>query len=156
MRRNVLYRGQTRRFGEKVNMKGESLPGNWVLGGICVPPGTEGDFAVIYGSGTTYREWGPGISCDKYTVYRDTIGEYIDVNDANNNMIFEDDVLRCVEYLYLVVKVGSCFYARRMREEKQYCFVEDIVRAGGVVIGNIHDSLEYQKMARISAGGAVL
>ena len=45
--REILFRGQTRRYGEKVRMgDGKKLPGNWVYGGIF--PGT-GDFSVIYG-----------------------------------------------------------------------------------------------------------
>ena len=137
MRREVLFRGLTRRFGEKVNMAGAPLPENWVFGGICVPPGTEGAFAVIYGSGKTYREWGPGISCDKHVVYRDTVGEYIGVDDADKNMVFEDDILKCGEDTYLIVKVGSCFYASRIDAEKKYCLVEDIAEESRI-IGNMH------------------
>ena len=30
----LLFRGQTRKKGQKVNLKGEPIDGNWVYGGI--------------------------------------------------------------------------------------------------------------------------
>lgn len=34
MSKNILFRGQTRKKGEKVTMSGTPIPSNWVFGGI--------------------------------------------------------------------------------------------------------------------------
>ena len=65
--REILFRGQTRRHGEKVNMRGDKLPGRWVYGGVLQGPG---DFSIIYG-GENLGD------IEKHTVYTDTIGQYI-------------------------------------------------------------------------------
>ena len=44
--RDIIFRGQTRRYGEKVRMDGTKLPGIWVYGGVL--QGTS-DFSIIYG-----------------------------------------------------------------------------------------------------------
>lgn len=45
--REILFRGQTRKYGEKVKMNGEKIKSNWVYGGIF-PQNEGGDFAIIY------------------------------------------------------------------------------------------------------------
>ena len=45
--REILFRGQTRRYGEKVKLNGEKIKSNWVYGGIF-PQNGDGDFAIIY------------------------------------------------------------------------------------------------------------
>jgi hypothetical protein len=32
--REILFRGQTRRYGEKVRLNGEKTKSNWVYGGV--------------------------------------------------------------------------------------------------------------------------
>ena len=41
--REILFRGQTRRYGEKVRLNGEKIKSNWVYGGIF-PQKVECDF----------------------------------------------------------------------------------------------------------------
>ena len=42
--REILFRGQTRKYGEKVRMNGEKVKSNWVYGGIF-PNNRGGDFS---------------------------------------------------------------------------------------------------------------
>lgn len=61
--RELIFRGQTRRTGEKIWFNGEKVPGNWVYGGICHG---RGDFSVMYG----YVD-GEQSSINKFVVYTD-------------------------------------------------------------------------------------
>lgn len=89
-RREILFRGQTRRFGERVNMRGDKLPAQWVYGGILMGGG---DFSIIYGSADPDNI--NAATIEKYCVYTDTIGQFTGREDNSNppKKIFEGDIL---------------------------------------------------------------
>lgn len=135
--REILFRGQTRRYGEKVTWSGKKIKSNWVYGGIF-PQNGEGDFAIIYQQKPTV---------EKYPVYADTVGQYTGMKDKNGTKIFEGDIVdfpdRSDSESYGVVKYDT--------NETEFVIVYDSIYTGLgrqyhsrdiEVIGNIYDNPE--------------
>jgi len=132
----MMFRGQTRRLGEKLNMLGEKLPGKWVYGGLF---NGAGDFSIIYG-GETEAE------IEKFVVYTDTLGQYTGLKDKRKNRIFEGDICR-----YFKTNIG--FISNRdgsfvvnhatphLERPLSLCTLYDDFE----IIGNIHDNPELVK-----------
>jgi uncharacterized phage protein (TIGR01671 family) len=151
--REILFRGQTRRFGEKVkNFAGDPMPSNWVYGGVCCG---EGAFSIIY----AYMDEEKEIPIEKHVVYTDTIGQYTGLTDKNGKRIFEGDIVRADDYIFSV-KYGKCggtqnaenygymgFYLEAVSEGTKLCakygLRDDMCYFTDIkVIGNIHDNPE--------------
>ena len=138
--REILFRGQTRKNGEKVEMAtGEKVPGHWVYGGIF--PGT-GDYSIIYG-GETEKD------LERHVVYSETVGQYTGLNDKNGNRIFEGDIIKRfllgAEIIYCVRYDGenAHFIGKALNKNGFTTFDGD----GEMfeVICNIHDNPELLK-----------
>ena len=132
--RELLFRGQTRKKGDKVWMNGKQVDGNWVYGGIFKG---EGCYSVLY----TYDP------IDKRVVYTDTIGQYTGMTDKNKVKIFEDDILKLRRTIYLVEWKNGCLYAVQKNNLKAGVSVVNklihlLAEEGAEVIGNTHDNPE--------------
>jgi hypothetical protein len=142
--REILFRGQTRRYGEKVRMgDGKKLPSRWVYGGVL--QGT-GGYSVIYGGEEPDFK---GSDLSKWPVYTDTLGQYTGMTDKNGKRIFEGDVVKFTRLNalgYATRRVGDVRYYDELPifyimattgDAWDWCDCEDIE-----VIGNIHDNPE--------------
>ena len=132
--RDLLFRGQTRKKGEKVFMDGRPVDANWVYGGIFQG---KGDFSVMY----TYEP------IEKRPVYTDTVGQYTGINDKNGTKVFEGDILKFGKYLYVVEWKDGCLCAFQKNYLKDgiseiYKPVRVLADDGAEVIGNIYENPE--------------
>ena len=160
--REILFRGQTRRYGEKVRLSdGKKLPSQWVYGGTL--QGT-GDFSIIYG-GENVDDL--TINIDKKVVYTDTLGQFTGLTDKHGKRIFEGDIVRatieraegcksprtengaigydCIGMIGLILykdKNGENVYSDFFNELSLSGLIEDYYFE---VIGNIHDNPELLK-----------
>lgn len=135
--REILFRGQLRRKGEKVNMAGEPLPSIWKYGGCAQYSGG----AVIYQSEPEIQ---------KFSVYGDTVGQYTGLKDKNGVKIFEGDIVldTANEFLWIVIYDDGRFWGI---DPKGYYAEEELGELaelmpgtfeGVTVIGNIYDNPE--------------
>lgn len=146
--RELLFRGQTRKHGEKVHaITGEKIPGNWVYGGIFQGQNQ----SIIYGYDPV----------EKYVVHSDTVGQYTGMPDKAGNKAFEHD---CIRELYGdsigVIRFGEYRNPFDGYGPSHVGFYVDWVSSSGKdayrkdlgywlnrveVIGNIHDNPELLK-----------
>lgn len=138
--REILFRGQTRKYGEKVKMNGEKLPGKWVYGGVFHQNGRGGSYSIIY-------SYDP---IEKHTVYADTVGQYTGLTDKNGTKIFEGDIVsfrhpfKNRQGIYLVSFIASGFNCENFYQP-HFDSPCDAFSEGTEyfeVIGNIYDTPE--------------
>lgn len=142
--REILFRGQTRKKGEKVRMDGTPVESNWVYGGIFQGQ----NHSVIYGYDPV----------EKHVVYSDTIGQYTGLKDKNGKKIFEGDILAIKFFPGYVERVlwggppdaiATVFWDlngfsldANGKLDKRYADFCDINYQETEIIGNIHDNPE--------------
>ena len=145
--REILFRGQTRRKGQKVWMDGTPVDSNWVEGyGVCMG---KGDFSVIYA----------GDHVEKFTVYTDTVGQFTGLTDKNGKKIFEGDIFKVTWQVdgrmpthdcYVAEFRNGYFAARKYNSNNIVGSIANFTNRRAIgntgvfveVIGNIHDNPE--------------
>lgn len=131
--REILFRGQLRRKGEKVNMAGEPLPSIWKYGGVSqIKPGG----AVIY-------QTEPEIK--KYPVYGDTVGQYTGLMDKNGVKIFDGDIIKSTETGEIAVvewQDGHSAFMLCVPKQNDFEYMGEVGSDIMEVIGNIYDNPE--------------
>ncbi|MBQ7003104.1 MAG: hypothetical protein IJN57_03930 [Oscillospiraceae bacterium] len=134
--REILFRGQMRKKGEKVRLDGTPVDGIWIYGGV-----TQGkwDHSIIH---QTEPEIG------KYPVYTDTLGQYIGRTDKHGKRIFEGDICKNTENGKTAVVKWYEEYSSDMlycKSENCIYWLFDVDFEKIEVIGNIHDNPELLK-----------
>lgn len=147
--RELLFRGQTRRKGEKVRLDGTPIDSNWVYGGVAQ---LNEERAMIYQTEPDFQ---------KFAVYADTVGQYTGLTDKNGRKIFEGDIVKLHRDGFgydtaTVVYKQNGFYAVSHSYWGCYDFSGGETADFGMgasgyvtikieVIGNIHDNGELLK-----------
>ena len=123
--REILFRGQTRRKGEKVTIGGAPVPSSWVYGGVAQTM-PDRDYSIIY-------------QHKPYIVYADTVGQYIGITDKNDAKIFEGDIVRVIAGVesYGVYEFDKNITVKDIRDLTMFENAESLE-----IIGNIHDNFE--------------
>lgn len=154
--REILYRGQIRRKGEKIQMPiGQPLPSRWCYGGVFAPHTKEHGFGIIYGTESGRDESITGTKLDKFPVYRDTIGQFTGLIDKKGVKIFEGDIVQYEDetpgqYKYhddTFMNVGAVEYegGRFVFTNRVAVEMDDLIdgnTANCAVIGNVYDDYE--------------
>ena len=133
--REILFRGQTRKKGQKVWMDGTPVDGQWVYGGVLQGIG---DFSVIYGSknANDLNE-----DFQKWCVYTDTLCQFTGLTDKNGKKIFEGDIVDILHegvYQCCWDEANFEFGFRNYKESFGIAYAPRNLH----VIGNIHDNPE--------------
>lgn len=130
--REILFRGQTRRKGEKVRMDGSPVESNWVYGGIF-----QGlNRSVIYG-------YDP---IEKHVVYSDTVGQFTGLTDKNGKRVIVGDIFKTkcnigvIRFREDQATFGFELWWRGFPDD--FATFYELGKPDFEIIGNIHDNPE--------------
>jgi uncharacterized phage protein (TIGR01671 family) len=145
--RKILFRGQTRRYGEKVRISdGSKVPSHWVYGHVMQGNGC---YSIIYGSEfENYINESNG----KFCVYSDTVGQYTGLKDKYGKRIFEGDIIRAkieggnhkgFTWQNMPVDFQQGAFCLNDQNGRVFCVLGAFAPYVSLeVIGNIHDNPE--------------
>ena len=141
---DFFFRGQTRRYGEKVkNFAGDPMESAWAYGPGVFKGG--GDKSIIYGAYGT--EEVTSSTLDRHVIYSDTLGLWTGWTDKNGAKVFTDDICRFTGHAVNDEPfIGVCVWNREKARVEFNCggtFFEWIPEIHAIeVIGNVHDNPE--------------
>lgn len=141
--REILFRGQTRKKGEKVSLDGTPVDSNWVYGGVAQ---FNEERAIIYQTEPEFH---------KFAVYTETLGQFTGLTDKNGKKIFEGDIvrrfnIRGLEVMRYAVKWNTdcCMFALACEDTYLGEYDSDFTVFYGEefeIVGNVHDNPELLK-----------
>ena len=128
--REILFRGQTRRKGEKVRLDGTPVDGNWVYGGVAQ---FNEERAIIYQTEPEFH---------KFSVYADTVGQYTGLTDKNGVRVFEGDIIQSVETSEIGIVQWFPEHSAFMVWCRSFNEIGFLYECSSIVevIGNVHDN----------------
>lgn len=141
--KEILFRGQTRRYGEKVRMgDGFKLPSRWVYGGVLQGVGAH---SIIYGGENADD---PGDGMDKWCVYTDTLGQFTGLTDKNGSKIFEGDICTFDDEMMVVEwhDEDAMFFLLSLDGTNWTTNFSMVSGKELEAIGNIHDNPELMEV----------
>ena len=129
MEREILFRGKRIDNGEWV--KGIYSPYNWDIFGDCMVK--EPQIIIISDDENS------GLWCD---VIPETVGQYTGLNDKNGRKIFEGDIVKHDNKIYVIkyLEKYARFAPTNSHSVFMVCAFEQLE-----IIGNIHDNPELLK-----------
>ena len=151
--RELLFRGQQRKKGEKVRLDGSPVESSWFYGNGIFQ--SKGDFSIIYQSEPEFS---------KHSVYSDTLGQYTGLTDKNGTKIFEGDIVvyhtstnratnREFHEVVFETRGESGYFGIKISNIETWRFCLEVPAKLMEVIGNIYDNPELLEFTEEANNG---